>query len=352
MTETTRWKQRFFDAHCDTALSILDGADFLSEDGSSHVSFPALERVGVRAQVFACFVLSERYSGREAERAEEMIGAVEEMAARAAGAMRIARSRGELRAAFDGGPLAAVLALEGGDPLEGRAENLRRYAERGVRDLILAWKENPFSGAAFGRNAPLTCEGERLVGLAEELGVMVDVSHLSDQAFADVCRIATRPFIASHSNCRAVCPSARNLTDGMIRELAERGGVLGITLATGFLSPETHAHWNDLKSRLDTDGLTWQQQEQRAREAIRAVPRPPLEWVVRHVIHAMDVGGEDSVGLGGDLDGVLQLPDGIDDVGDYPKLIPLLRRAGLSEARIEKICYRNLLRAFEEILPR
>jgi membrane dipeptidase len=342
-----------FDAHCDTLQKVLDGqADFFSETGSSHVSLPGLERARVRTQVFACFVLSERFPTEEEERAEETIAALEGMIDASAGKLQLACSCSDLRAAFDGGPIAAILGLEGADPLLGKAENLRRYAARGVRDLIFAWKDNPFSGTAFGTNSPLTTEGHRLLGLAEELGVMVDVSHLSDRAFDDVCRSATRPFIASHSNCRTLCPSPRNLTDPMIRMLADHGGVVGITLATGFLSPVTRGHLNDLSHQLDTEKLAWRQRDQRAREEAKHIPRPSIEWVVRHVLHALNVAGEDGVGLGGDLDGVVHLPSGFDGVGDYPQLVSCLRDAGLSERQVQKICFRNFTRAFEEILPR
>jgi membrane dipeptidase len=231
----------FFDAHCDTVMKVLDDdVDFVRGEGTAHVTFPAMREAGIRAQIFACFVLSEQHPGEETERAEKMMRAIGAMAEETRGEMRVARTRGELAAAFDGGAIAAILGLEGADPLEGRAERLRHFADLGVRDLIFAWKDNPFSGTAFGEDTPLTREGQRLLGLAEELRVMVDVSHLSDRAFGDVCRMATRPFVASHSDCRALCPSPRNLTDPMIRELADRGGVMGINLGPHFLDPGFH----------------------------------------------------------------------------------------------------------------
>ena len=163
-TRKTRKVPAFFDAHCDTVMKVLDdGVDFVRGEGAAHVTFPAMQEAGVRAQVFACFVLSEQYPGEEPERAEAMIRTIEEMAAGTEGAMRIARTRGELRDAFAGGPIAAILGLEGADPLEGKAERLRRFFDLGVRDLIFAWRDNPFSGTAFGENTPLTREGERPV---------------------------------------------------------------------------------------------------------------------------------------------------------------------------------------------
>jgi len=341
---------RFFDAHCDTVMKVLDdGVDFVRGRGDAHVSFPGMMKTGVRAQIFACFVLSEHHPGAEAERAEAMIRTIEAMAEGTEGMMRVVRTRAELDAAFDGGPIAALLGLEGADPLEGKAENLRRFAALGIRDLILAWKDNPFSGTAFGENTPLTQEGERLVGLAEELGVMIDVSHLSDRAFDGVCDVASRPFIASHSNCRSLSPNLRNLTDRMIRQLADRDGVMGINLAPAFLDPEVHRRQTPLFQAAQRPGVGEEERNRLREEALR-IPRPAIDWVARHVLHAIDVGGEDCIGLGGDLDGIAQTPDGIDDVTGYLSFVPLLHEAGLTDRQIEKVCFRNFLRVFGEVL--
>jgi membrane dipeptidase len=348
---TAHQPPRFFDAHCDTVMKVLDDdVDFVRGEGTAHVTFPAMREAGIRAQIFACFVLSEQHPGEETERAEGMIRAIESMAEQTRDGLRVARTRGELDAAFKGGPIAAILGLEGADPLEGRAERLRQFADLGVRDLIFAWKDNPFSGTAFGEDTPLTREGQRLLGLAEELRVMVDVSHLSDRAFDDVCRMATRPFIASHSNCRALCPSPRNLTDPMIRELANRGGVMGINLGPHFLDPGFHRRSMRLFEAAQRRGVLEEERRQLRDEAM-LIPRPALKWVGRHVAHAIEVGGEDCIGFGGDLDGTLQLPDAIDTVADYPSLLPVLRDAHLSERQIEKVCSRNFRRVFDEVLP-
>jgi len=339
----------FFDAHCDTVLKVLDdGLDFV-RGGPAHVTFPDMLKGNVRAQIFACFVLGERHHGEEAERAEALIRTVERMADGTDGAMRIARTGKDLRDAFDGGPIVAILGLEGADPLQGVAENLRRFADLGVRDLIFAWQDNPFSGTAFGENTPLTREGERLLGLAEELRVMVDVSHLSDRAFDDVCRMATRPFIASHSNCRDLCPSLRNLTDPMIRRLADHGGVMGINLGTYFLDPATHDHVMPRFAASRAPGVS-EDERRRLRAEADAIPRPTLEWVVRHIVHAIRIGGEDCIGLGGDLDGVRRTPEGMDSIADYRQLLPMMRDAGLGERQIEKVASKNMLRVFREIL--
>jgi len=343
---------KFFDTHCDTVKKVMDHSlDFQTGEGKGHVSLPGMLTANSCAQVFACFVLSERYPGKERETAEGMIRTIGEMAARSEGKMEVVRTASDLCAACEGGPIAALIGLEGADPLEGDAEALHHFYRLGVRNLIPAWQDNPFSGTAFGENTPLTAEGRKLIELAEELEVMVDVSHLSDTAFDDVCEITKRPFIASHSNSRALCPSLRNLTDGMIRALADRGGVMGINLYSGFLDPEfarEESAYRRVQSEAnDTPGV----REKIFKGKIASLPRPSIDWVTRHVLHAIDIGGEDCVGLGGDLDGISSMPVGIEGIQDYPEIAQLLLRAGLKEAQVGKVCYRNFKRVFCEVLP-
>ncbi len=342
---------RLFDAHCDTVMKVMAGThDFHSGVGAGHVSLPALVSSGFCVQVFACFVLAERCPGAERVTGEAVIESIRRMIGEAGGAMALALTATDVRAACAGGPIAGLIALEGADPLEGKADSFAHFHRLGVRDLILAWKDNPFSGTAFGTNAPLTPQGEALVLLAEELGTMIDVSHLSDRAFADVCRIARKPFIASHSNCRALCPSARNLTDPMIRQLAQRGGVMGINLVPGFLDP-VRARQEALFGReLATRGEAGPTADRLRRGFVAGLPRISLDWVGRHVRHAIQVGGEDCVGLGADLDGTDTLPMGMDGAQDYPVLALVLREAGLTSRQLEKVAWRNFERVFCDVL--
>ena len=344
---------RFFDAHCDTVMKVREGRlDFVTGAGEGHVTLPGLVAAGSCVQVFASFVLAERYPGGERETAEAVIDAIRGMIDATNGVMRLALTASDVRAACAGAPIAALIAMEGADPLEGRAEAFVDFHRLGVRDLILAWQDNPFSGTAFGTDTPLTAEGWALVELAEELGTMIDVSHLADRAFADVCRAARKPFIASHSNCRALSPNRRNLTDPMIRELAGRGGVMGINLHAGFLDSERCREETRFGQELAARGVTGPDADRERCRFAAGLPRASLEWVARHVLHAIEVGGEDCVGLGGDLDGTDYLPLGIEGIGDYPKLARLFLEAGLSFSQVEKVSWRNFERVFCEVLPR
>jgi membrane dipeptidase len=369
---------RFFDAHCDAVMHIEDGGfDFVAGKGRSHMDLPRLLAAGHRAQVFAIFAAASYYPGRDLRAfAERAIAAIHGWAAASDGRMQVAaRQRkatdkriadtpsvytapaataGGCRCPFSSAavaPLLAIIGLEGADPLEGQAENLRHFYDLGVRLVIPAWDDNDFSGSSAGPGDGLTAEGFKLIELCQELGVMVDVSHASDAAFEQIRQIVRGSFVASHSNCRALSPAPRNLTDAQIRALAERGGVMGINLAPDFLSPEYLAAWDAVMAPVrHADAATRQKLREAAGEQLRAIPRPGVDWIARHVRHAIAIGGEDCIGLGGDLDGISFMPAGIHGVEDYPLIPEALAAAGLTESQIEKVCWRNMARVFGEVL--
>jgi membrane dipeptidase len=354
-TTDTAAAQRFFDAHCDTILRIVENEADFAAPGGMHVTLPGMRKAGMCAQVFAACVIAERSNGLEDEVAMRMVRAVAALCDDHPEQLLLARTFADIETACTGsGRIAAIPSLEGADPLRGDPWALVPFYRAGVRLVTLAWADNAFSGTARGSGAGLTKKGEDLVGLCEDLGVVVDVSHASDRAFWDVCDLNTRPFVASHSNCRALCSNVRNLTDEMIRAVGDRGGVVGVNLYSGFLSPSFSAQAEDFERRTINAGETGERTLQEAGAAVSsfvaALPRPPLSLLVEHVKHIIRVGGEDCVGFGGDLDGVDSTPVGIEGVGDYPKIAQLLAGAGLSPAQIEKACRRNLERVFREVM--
>jgi membrane dipeptidase len=353
---------RFFDAHCDTVINALDGnLDFVGGVGRAHLDLPRLSQAGVRVQLFAVFTsLGYRPDhGLDLPAyAEQAIETIHHWSETSGGRLHIALTAADIltaieSSALDGSaPVYGLIGLEGADPLGDRAENLEHFFRAGVRNLIPAWDDNAFSGTAFGSGEGLSSEGFKLIELAETLGVMVDVSHLSDAAFEQVRRIARRSFIASHSNCRAVCPHPRNLTDEMIRAVADCGGVLGINLASTFLDPEFKAAWDGVMAPVASAGMVAQREyEQEAAGALDAIPLPDPRWITLHVQYAIRVGGEDCVGLGGDLDGIRALPFGMVGVESYSLIPEMLAGAGLSGRQVEKVCFRNMARVFADVLP-
>jgi membrane dipeptidase len=347
---------RFFDAHCDTFLKVVEQAADFEGSGDLQVTLPGMLRAGIGAQVFAAWTMAERLGGREDEVALQIVDAVTKTCREHADRLVLVRSKIELQVPLAGsGRIAAICGLEGADPLKGDPRSLAPYYEAGVRLVTLIWDDNVFGGSSYGSGSGLTNEGEELVAMCEELGVMVDVSHASDRAFWDVCAVARSPFIASHSNCRELCDNPRNLTDKMIRAVAERGGVVGINLYSGFLSPEFSAkdeeHRKMIMSTPEAEQRSWDEIGELIATHHRSLPRPPLSLVADHVKHLIAVGGEDCVGLGGDLDGTDSLPDGIEGVADYPKIVDCLRTAGLTQEQIDKVCWGNFWRVFREVLP-
>jgi membrane dipeptidase len=354
---------RFFDAHCDAVMHIEDGDfDFVAGKGRSHMDLPRLLAAGHCAQVFAIFAAASYYPGRDLRAfAERAIAAIHGWADASDGRMQVVGQRmetdkriAEISSVYplsSVAPLLAIIGLEGADPLEGRAENLRHFYDLGVRLVIPAWDNNAFSGSSAGPDDGLTAEGFKLIELCQELGVMVDVSHASDAAFEQIRQLLQGPFVASHSNCRALSPAPRNLTDAQIRALADRGGVMGINLAPDFLSPAYLAAWNAVMAPAHgADAATRQKLREAAGPQLRAIALPGLDWIARHVRHAIAIAGEECIGLGGDLDGISFMPAGINGVEDYPLIPEALAAAGLTESQIERVCWRNMARVFGAVL--
>jgi membrane dipeptidase len=349
---------RFFDAHCDTVMHTMDGGlDFISGQGRAHMDLPRLLAVGSCVQLFAVFTARRSFPGVDlAAYADQCVATIRGWVGQSDGRMRLALTAADVAAAAAGKSFYGMLGLEGADCAGERAEGLEHFIDLGVRNVIPAWDDNAFSGTVFGNQGPLTDEGRKLIELCEARRVMVDVSHLSDTAFWQVHEMTHRPFIASHSNCRAVSPSPRNLTDDMICALAARGGVMGINLAADFLDPDFFGAGREIivprwEAMLDEkDPVVKERLQAELKEIGDAIPLPSIDIVARQVRHAIDVGGEGCIGLGGDLDGIDHMPAGMTGIESYPLIVEALARTGLSEAQIEKVCWRNMARVFTDVL--
>lgn len=220
-----------------------------------------------------------------------------------------------------------ILTLEDGRAVEGRIENLERLYQKGIRLITLTWNDANCFGAPNSRHVDvmetgLTDFGCQAVERMNELGMLVDVSHLSDGGFWDVAalsRMSKKPFVASHSNCRALNPHPRSLTDGMIRALGQCGGVMGVNFRPEFLT-------GDIRCK-----------------------RSKAEDIVRHLRHMINVGGTDCAAIGTDFDGISGRLD-IDGPEQMPLLFTELERAGFTETEIDKIAFRNVERVLKDVL--
>ena len=345
------------DLHADTLMAIVHEGHRL--DGSTRelaeLDAPRMAEGGLDAQFFAIFV-TPYWQGEAAEaRAHQLIDRLEvELADPVVRALvRPAVTAKDVEEATTAGRRSALYGIEGAHVLGGRLEAVARFAARGVRYIGLTWANPNECGDSSGSpplHGGLTAFGRQVVREVENRGVLVDVSHVADSTFWDVAHLATAPFIASHSSCRAVAPHPRNLADEQLRALAESGGVVGINFHSGFIDPRWVARpwapaWRS--GGPFADPLEAERIDRHSRPA--AAPRPAsLEQLVEHFLHALEVAGPEHVALGSDRDGKIVPPTGLEDVSRLPALRAALAGRGVAEAALNAVWGGNVLRVLAE----
>jgi membrane dipeptidase len=301
--------------------------------------------------------------GGSFELANQLIDAVEAIAARAPDKFMLVDSVADARKAFASQRIGLAMGMENGSPIEGSLENLRRFYRRGIRYLGLAHaKNNHLSDASYDKKRRwngLSPFGKTVVREMNRLGIMVDLSHLTDKAVDQVLEISAAPVIASHSSCRHFTPGfERNLDDARIRALAAKGGVIQINFGSEFLTDTAYSYDARKKRAVDehAQAMGWKRDSKKAREYAKEYTREhPFPYatvadVVDHIDHVIAIAGEDYVGLGSDFDGVGDsLPIGLKDVSMYPVIIEEMLKRGYSRDRIAKICGGNLMRVWAAV---
>jgi len=303
----------FIDGHADTVTAAMESGQTLYEN-DLHVDFSRLKAFGAPVQVFSVFVY-DKYMDDAFGYAEAAINYYERELAANEQIIRPALSLNDIKKNVSENKISAVLALEGGEPLGGDLTQLNYFYNRGVRLLTLTWnRENALGyGALTGSENGLKPFGVECVRQMDALGMVIDVSHLNEAGFRDVCELAERPFMASHSNAYAVTSHKRNLTDGQIRAVAERGGFIGMNLCPAFLNETEAADIDDIH---------------------------------RHIERFLELGAGDCIGLGCDFDGVSSLPENISGVSSLKYLSEkFIERFGADAAA--KIMSANFYAFFE-----
>jgi len=335
------------DTHCDTTQRLADPTwSITRRDPYGHVDLPRLREGGVDALFLAAYAPELEKPGDGIAAVTGQIGRIHEAAARHADQIVLARSAVDVRAAKTAGKVALLIAVEGGHLIEDSIEVLRDYREKGAMYLTLThsfhtnWADS--SGVREDlapRHGGLTDFGKEVVRTLNRLGMMVDVSHVSDATFWDVLETSSAPVIASHSSCRAVAPHRRNLSDEMIRAIAETGGVVQINFALHFVDATAPPLSGDaLRRWLDGGGVM--------REPVTDHVTP-LAMLVDHFDHALQLVGPEHVGIGSDFDGVPALPAGMEHCGKLPHLTAALLARGYTEARLAPMLGENVLRVME-----
>jgi membrane dipeptidase len=329
-------------------------------DAEGCVDIPRLREGGVGAIFFALWVPVEITGAAATQRVRDLFEATLRQIEIHGGDLALCTSSKEVRAARAENKIAVLLGVEGGHAIDNDLAILREFHGRGVRYMTLthnAATEWADSSSDSPRHNGLTDFGKLVIREMNHLGMLVDVSHVSDPTFYDVLETSRAPVIASHSCCRALCDAPRNLDDAMIKALAARGGVIHITFHTGFLSQEyanaNRALASEIASREQVVSEKFGENEARnlmelqrlSDESIRTGKLPQVSWekIVEHIDHAVRIAGADHVGIGSDFDGAF-MPAGMEDASKFPAIAEGLLRRGYGEADIKKILGENTLR--------
>lgn len=324
---------------------------------------PRFRDGGVKAQVFAVWVDPIFLPDHAIRRGVQQVGAFYTWLQKHPDEIELARTAGDVRRIMSEGKLAALLAIEGGDAIENELEALKMFHRLGASSMTLChsrttdWVDSSTDAPRWGG---LNEFGRTVVREMDRLGMVVDVSHTSDQAVRDVLAASEHPVAATHSSCRALCDHPRNLSDPLIEAIAASGGVVGINFYSGFLSQhyleELRERYPDpLSSLNEPTSVEPRDLDRVARERLYAladhdVPRPPFSVLLDHIDHAVSIAGPDHVGLGSDLDVPhLSTPVGFDDVTAFPEITRGLLERGYAEGDIEKIMGGNWLRLFGQV---
>ena len=355
------------DTHIDVPYRLEEEWQDVSEaTASGDFDYPRAVAGGLNAPSMSISTHASREAeGRSRAVAEGLIDLVERIVAESPDKFAIARSPADVRRQYEAGLISLPLGMENGSPIEGDLDTLRHFYERGIRYVTLAHsRSNHLSDSSYDDNKRwdgLSPFGEEVVREMNRLGMMIDVSHLSDAAFYDVMELTTAPVIASHSSARHFTPGwERNMSDEMIVRLAGNGGLIMINYGSAFISEEARAYgsargdafdaWLEERGDEDSDAL---RDEFYALYAAENGPYPyaTLAQVLDHFDHVVELTGSvDYVGIGSDYDGVGDsLPVGLKDVSTYPNLVAGLLERGYDEDDIVKILGGNLLRVWSEV---
>ena len=361
------------DMHADTTQRLVDeNVDLEQRLADGHFDAVRAKEGGLDAQFFSIWVEPELFGGGgpgAMNRADRQIQAVRDLATTHPGTWELATTAADVRRIAAAGKIAALMGMEGGYAIDEKIENVGRYYQMGVRYLSPAWSVSTSwagsSGDEIGKTRGLNEFGRAVIREMNRLGIMVDVSHLSDKAFWDIVNTSSKPVIATHSGCRAITNVPRNLTDDMIVALAKTGGVVNVIFYPEHIEPG----YAEKKKKVDAEIASLVQRASdaergdaahkklardrvRREEYLKRLPPVSVSRIVDHIDHIVKLVGIEHVGIGSDFDGIQAVPADMKSVADLPNLTKELLRRGYSESDIDKILGGNMLRVMEEVEQR
>ncbi|HHX18659.1 MAG TPA: membrane dipeptidase [Clostridium sp.] len=307
------------DAHCDTITKIMETNSNLYKN-NCHVDVERLKKYKNCVQFFAAFVDKSLYYPNTLKRALEIINVFYQEVENCKDHIMLCCNYNHIEKAFKEEKIAAILSIEGGEALQGEVSMLKIFYRLGVRSLCLTWNyRNEIADGVFESESRggLTLFGKEIIKEMNFLGMLIDLSHISESGFWDVMELSKQPVIASHSNAKKVCSHIRNLNDDQIMAIKNNGGVIGINLCPDFLSDNKDAYLKD---------------------------------IIKHIEYIVGLIGIDHIGLGADFDGIDSLPKDINGVEDIYKIVDELLKLNYSNEDVEKFLGKNFLRVIKKVL--
>jgi membrane dipeptidase len=362
------------DTHADTPQRFLDENFDLGQDtpvSEGHIDLGKIKKGNLGAEFFSIWVEPE-FKGHYARRAMDLIDGVYQQAARHPDRMTMAFTAADIVRAHQQHKFAALMGIEGGHAIENDPHLLRDFYRLGVRYMTLTWSNTNEWADSSGdvqdniqHHNGMTDFGKDVVREMNRLGMIVDISHVSDPTFYQALLISQSPVIASHSSSRELTNHPRNMTDDMLRAVTNNGGVVMVNFYSAFIDENyRRAAYDPEKTKVrdaeveafkkehahpDGSPVTYNEYASIEKKWAAQFPRPPLKSLIDHIDHIAQIAGIDHVGLGSDFDGVTSLPAGIDSVADLPKITQALLQRGYTRAQIEKILGGNFLRVMREV---
>jgi membrane dipeptidase len=353
------------DTHCDTPMVMLErGLDIGQKSDKNDVDLIRMKEGGLDASFFAVFISNRLDKKHPAKNALEMIDEILQQVEKYPDLAEMAYSPGDIQDIHQKGKRAILIGIENGGPIEGSLRILRDFYRLGVRYITLTHNSNndicDSSNAETEKWNGVSPFGKKVIKEMNRLGMLIDVSHISDKAFWDVLEISEVPVFASHSCVRSICHSPRNLSDDMIKALAKKGGVIQVTFYSGFLDEEFKQKSNEIRRKIAPEikklKETYKDNQEGYWDGVfklwkkHSPPPIPIEKLIDHIDQVVKLVGVDYVGLGSDFDGAGSFPRGLEDVSGFPLITYHLLKRGYSETDIKKILGGNFLRVFEKAL--
>jgi membrane dipeptidase len=349
------------DSHIDTAQRVLlANEDLTQRSNRGHADLPRLREGGVRAPFFALWVPTYYHGAEAVRRTLDLRDAMQRLLDQHPEQIELATSAADIERIAHAGKIAAVLTTEGGHQIDNDLAVLRQYRRMGILAMTLShFRNNDWADSSTDKpvHNGLTDFGKDVVREMNRIGMIVDVSHISDKTFYDTLAVTTKPVLLSHSSCRALSDVPRNVTDDMLKALAKNGGVIGINFGEGFLNPQDAELLRRAVNSIsfNVPELTGKALDDYAAEEFKRDTAPAktvfatIDDAVAHIDHAVKVAGIDHVGIGSDFDGITGPPKGLEDISKMTYLVAALLKKGYTDDQVKKIMGANTLRVIRQV---